>query len=293
MIDDLNAKFALADALIFAPGQGDLTRAIIHTPACRGEIYLHGAHLTRWHPAGHDQVLWMSEHSNFLYDMPIRGGIPICFPWFGGNKPADQPKAPAHGYARIQPWQVLETNHTAQGVGITLTTTIGHYDLAYHVDLGEQLHLALTVTNTADQPQTFEEALHTYFTVSQIKAINVTGLGGAEYKNTVGGANTQHTQDDAPITFNAETDRIYESSGEVVLRDPGLDRDIHIIKGYSASTVVWNPWTTKAAAMPDFGNDEWPGMVCVESANVGPNAVTLAAGESHAMTTTIKVERHA
>ena len=292
MIDTLNTQFALGDALIFAPGQGDLTRAIIHTPACRGEIYLHGAHLTRWHPAGHDEVLWMSQKSNFLYDMPIRGGIPICFPWFGGNKPADQPKAPAHGYARIRPWQVVETDHTAQGIGITLGTTIGGYDLAFHADFGQQLHLALTVTNNAKHPQTFEEALHTYFTVSQIKRISITGLSGAAYKNTVGGANTQHTQDDAPITFTAETDRIYRSEGAVLLHDPGLDRDIHILKGNSKSTVVWNPWTAKAAAMPDFGDDEWPGMVCVESANVAPDAVTLPAGESHTLTTTIKVERN-
>ncbi|MEM1355886.1 MAG: D-hexose-6-phosphate mutarotase [Planctomycetota bacterium] len=290
MNQDLNAKFAVGEALTFSPGEGGLTRAVIQTPACRAEVYLHGGHITRWQPAGHDEVLWLSQRANFLYDMPIRGGIPICFPWFAGNKPADRPNAPSHGYARTQNWQVADTRHTGQGVGIILATTIEDYGLTYHAEFGEALHLSLTVTNNADQPQTFEEALHTYFTVSQIKGIQVTGLEGAEYLHTVGGANTLHTQGDTPLTFDQETDRVYRSDAAVMLHDPGLGRDIHIIKGDSQSTVVWNPWMDKAAAMSDFGDDEWPGMVCIESGNITPHAVKLQANESHTMTTTIRVE---
>lgn len=286
----LNDQYALTRGLTFSPGNGGLTRAVIDTDACRAEVYLHGGHVTRWKPAGHDEVLWLSQHAVFDGQKAIRGGIPVCFPWFANNKPVDRPDAPAHGYARTQRWGVLETNETDGQIQLTLGTTINDYALSYRIGFGRELDLALTVTNRAGTEQTFEEALHTYFTVSQIRRIMLTGLEGAQYLHTVAGANTLHTEGDSPITFTAETDRVYRSAQNVVLHDPDLQRTIHIEKSNSDSTVVWNPWIDKAKAMSDFGEDEWPGMVCIESANITPNTVTLAPGATHTMTTTVRVD---
>ena len=286
----LNAQYALTSGLTFSPGNGGLTRAQIDTDACRAEVYLHGGHVTQWKPVGHDQVLWLSQRAVFDGQKAIRGGIPVCFPWFANNKPADQPDAPAHGHARTQLWDVLETREADGHVQLTLGTTINDYALTYRIRFGQSLDLALAGTNRADTEQTFEEALHTYFTISQIRRIKLTGLEGARYLHTVGGANTLHTQGDSPITFAGETDRVYRSAQTVVLHDPDLQRSIHISKTHSDATVVWNPWSDKAKAMSDLGEDEWPGMVCVESANITPSAVTLAPGATHTMTTTLRAQ---
>jgi len=289
-IDQLNARFALDDALTFERGGGGLARARIDTPTCRAECYLHGAHITRWQPAGHDQVLWLSDRANFLYDMPIRGGVPICFPWFAGHKPKGRPDAPSHGLARTAAWDVAETRREGEAVALVFTTSVAPcWSLRYTVEFGASLSIALEATNTSDADAGFEVALHSYFTVSQIKAVQVTGLAGATYENTVGGAGTTHTQGDTPLTFAAETDYIYATEQGCAIHDAGLARTITIEKRGSASTVVWNPWDNKARAMNDFGDDEWPGMLCVEPANIAPNAVTVAPGATHTTAATIRV----
>lgn len=289
----LNQHFGIEDVLHFSGGEGGLWRALITTEKCTAELYRHGAHLTRWRPTGHDEVLWLSSCARFEYGKAIRGGVPICFPWFAGNQPKSDPDGPAHGYARTTTWEFIDAKHDDGVVTLSLRTAIEPFTLQYDVTFGDTLAMQLTVTNTGSAPASFESALHTYFVISQIKQVQVTGLENADYIDTVGGKIQKLTQDDQPIRFNAETDRTYTSSATTRIIDPGLQRTITIEKENSGSTVVWNPWTDKAKAMGDFGDDEWPGMVCVESANVGPNAITLAAGESHTLTTTIKVERHA
>ena len=287
---DLNQRFARDTALIFDRGQGGLTRALIDTPACIAQAYLHGAHLARWRPAGHDEVLWLSARANFLHDMPIRGGIPLCFPWFAGHKPKGQPKAPSHGLARTTAWDIADTAREGDDITITFATHIAPYDLRYTVTFGRSLKLALEATNTDDCDATFEVALHSYFTISQIKQVHITGLAGATYENTVASAGTQHTQGDAPLSFAAETDYIFATPKGCTLHDAGLGRTIAIEKTGSGSTVIWNPWDAKAKAMSDFGDDEWPGMVCIEAANIAPNTVTIGPGSTHTTAATIQVE---
>ncbi|MFK7788381.1 MAG: D-hexose-6-phosphate mutarotase [Phycisphaeraceae bacterium] len=285
----LNKHFGIEDVLHFSGGEGGLWRAEITTDQCVAELYRHGAHLTRWRPKGHDEVIWLSQQARFLYDMPIRGGVPICFPWFAGNQPKSDPDGPAHGYARTTTWEYIEAKHDDAGVTISMRTAFEPFALQYDVTFGKTLTMQLNVTNTGSGPATFESALHTYFVISQIKQVQVNGLENADYLDTVGGNLQNLTQDDQPINFDAETDRTYPSSATTKIIDPGLQRIITIEKQHSGSTVVWNPWSAKAKAMADFGDDEWPGMLCVESGNIEPNAIELAPEQSHTMRVVISV----
>lgn len=288
----------LPSGVVLDSGRGGLPRLTISTGACSAELYLHGAHLCRWQPRSQPRpVLWMSEQSRFEPGAPIRGGVPICFPWFGPR--AGDPAAPVHGLARTRAWNLDGVTLEAEGSvivrlsldgGSIASTHAPHgLRLAYELRLGHDLSMTLTVTNSADAPATFEEALHTYFAVGDVKRVSVAGLDGVTYVDKVDGAKRK-TQTDALIAIAGETDRLYVDTGSAVtLTDPAFGRRIRVEKTGSRSTVVWNPWVAKSKAMPDFGDDEWPGMICIETANAADDAVTLPPRSSHTMTAAIRV----
>ncbi len=289
-LHELNRHFGIEDVLHFSAGEGGLWRATVTTDRCVGELYRHGAHLTRWRPAGHDEVLWMSSKANFLYDRAIRGGVPICFPWFAGHQPPGHEQGPNHGYARTTTWEYTDAKQHNAGVTLTMRTAIEPFSLQYEVTFGDTLTMCLEVTNNGSAPVMFESALHTYFVISQIRQVQVFGLEGADYLETAGGGERPEKQGDHPIFFDRETDRLYTSDASVKIIDPGLSRTITIDKAGSGSTVVWNPWDEKARAIGDMGDEEWPGMLCTETANIRPNVVTLQADDTHAMQAVIGVE---
>ena len=280
------------------PGAGQLPRLEIGTPAGAAEIYLHGAHVTRWQPSHTEApVLWVSEHSFWEDGKPIRGGVPICFPWFGPH--GSGPSAPAHGFGRLADWTLVSAVERNDGRAIATFALEGdrmsepwpfRFQATYEVAVGTTLSMSLEVENRDDKEFTFEEALHTYFTVSDIAGVSISGLERTPYLDKAGGS-TERTQGDTPIRFTGETDRVYlETTATCSIDDPGLHRRIAVSKENSRSTVVWNPWIAKAHAMADFGDEEWRGMVCVETANVGAAAVRLAPGERHRMTVSLAVE---
>ena len=289
----------LPSGVVFDTGRGGLARLSIDTDICAADLYLHGAHLCRWQPRSQPHpVLWMSEASRFESGAPIRGGVPICFPWFGPK--AGDPSAPVHGVARISAWNLDGVTREADGCAVVrLSLACGRHAsthvphdlrLAYELRLGHNLSMALTVTNPADAPITFEEALHTYLSVGDVRQVSVAGLEGAAYMDKVDGAKRK-TQTGALITIAGETDRLYlDTEAAVTLMDPSLGRRIRVEKTGSRSSVVWNPWVAKSRAMSDFGDDEWPGMICLETANAADNAVTVPPHASHTMTATISVE---
>jgi glucose-6-phosphate 1-epimerase len=289
----------LPSGVVLDTGRGGLARLSIDTDICAAELYLHGAHLCRWQPRSQARpVLWMSGRSRFEAGAPIRGGVPICFPWFGPK--AGDPSAPVHGVARINAWNLDGVILEADGsVNVRLSLDSGtlaspHVPdglrLAYELRLGRGLSMALTVTNPGDAPVVFEEAVHTYFAVSDVRQVSVAGLEGAAYLDKVDGAKRK-TQTEALITIAAETDRLYLDTGAAItLTDPGLGRRIHVDKTGSRSSVVWNPWVAKSRAMADFGDDEWPGMICIETANAADNAVTVPPHASHSMTAAVSLE---
>jgi D-hexose-6-phosphate mutarotase len=278
----------ITGAVAISKGHGGLPRLVITTPASTAEIYLHGAQVTSFQKNGEPPLLWLSAQSLFARDKAIRGGVPICFPWFG-----PRPGAPAHGYARLTEWNLAATSACPDGrvtVRLRLPENLAETpysgSVEYIVTVGATLTLELQVTNHSGESVTFEEILHTYFTVGEIASVSVRGLHGVHYLDKVDGGAVKNEDDDI-IRFTGETDRVYqETTHTVEIEDPKLRRVIRVEKSGSATTVVWNPWVAKAKAMADFGDEEFHRMVCVESGNVGPAQTTLAPGIAN----TLKVE---
>jgi D-hexose-6-phosphate mutarotase len=263
-------------------GKGDLPAIRIETEWSTAEIYQHGAHVTGFQKKGEAPLLFMSGASDFHLEKPIRGGVPVIFPWFGGRE-----GMAAHGFARLAEWDLLETLAPPDG-SVRLHFRLpseDEFEVDFIVTVAASLTMELIVTNTGASDFSFETCLHTYFQVGDIGKTGVTGLQGARYHDQVLGAH--FTDSDDTIRFTAETDRVYQNTAETVeIHDPVLRRTILVRKSGSKSTVVWNPWIEKSKRMPDFGDDEYPHMVCVESGNVREHAITLTPGER----TTLKVE---
>jgi glucose-6-phosphate 1-epimerase len=287
---------ALPEGARLEKGPGGLDRLALSGPQGDGLVYLQGAQLAHFQPKGERPVLWMSAESRYEAGKPLRGGVPICFPWFGPK--AGSPDAPLHGYARILPWTVRVVEAEAGGLRAVFDLTgevmaRGGFppDLvpSLAVTVGRTLRMELTVVNRASAPQRFEAALHSYLAVSDVRSIRLRGLEGVAFVDKTAGMAVKPGEH-GPIVIAAETDRVYQrAQGTVTVEDPGWKRRIVVGKSGSATTVVWNPWIAKAKAMADFGDDEWTAMVCVETANALDDAITLAPGATHVMTATIEV----
>lgn len=296
--EELNRRFSRGAHIRFRQLDNELVLAEIDTPLATATISLHGGHVVSWRPKHQaEPVLWVSKSAQFKPGKAIRGGVPICWPWFGAH-PSDA-KLPGHGYARISPWEVAAVNLLDSGaVEIILSLPGNELSRAYWPDgvrlsiqmtIGEMLKVVLTTSNQSDREIALTEGLHTYFQVSDIAKIRVSGLEGCEYVDLVDG--NKRKQQAGPIAFDGELGRIYQNSqATCVIDDAPLNRRIIIEKSGSQSTAVWNPWAAKAAAMDDMGRDGWREMVCVESANALGNVVTVKAGESHSLVATYSVE---
>lgn len=257
------------------------------------EICAHGAHLAHWQPRGHKPVLWMSEQSDFAVGEAIRGGVPLCFPWFGPK--SDDANAPAHGIARTLNWQLKSASEDEVATELIFVPSdeiIAQNDwpqceVLLRVSIGEQLNISFEAHNNSASTCSYEIALHSYFAVSDVRQVSISGLENAFYWDKV--AQRDCAADNAPLRFTGETDRVYDSASTCTLRDEAWQREIVIDKNRSMNTVVWNPWIEKAARMDDFGDDEWTQMACIETANVGDNRVVLKPGEGHYTSATIGV----
>ena len=283
---------ALPASVRLMTGRGGLQVLLVDGPAARAEIYLHGATVTEWTPRGRHPVLWVSSASRFSQDAAIRGGVPICFPWFGAQ--AGHPESPSHGFARLSEWSLVGAEDNGGDVIVRLRLTDDdttrdsawphRFEAVYTVVVGSRLSLALQVTNRSDETVTFEEALHTYLDVRDICTTEVTGLEGtAFYAYPLAGPEPMPGERD-PVRFGSPTDRVYLGTrASTTVRDSETGRSVLISKDGSDATVVWNPWVDNARAMADFGDDEWKRMVCVEVANIRDHAVRLEPGRSHTM----------
>jgi glucose-6-phosphate 1-epimerase len=276
--------------VLFSEGNGDLARLEINTAWSNAEIYLHGAHITRFQKKDEPPLLFMSQLSRFAAETPIRGGIPIIFPWFGSRE-----GQAAHGFARVETWELREVSQHSTGEvtvhfilpDLPAAALLGKFSADYFVTVGKTLSVQLKISNLSDnQDLSFEDCLHTYFHVGDIGAISITGLKGADYLDKTENF-VRKTERAEHLKISQETDRVYlDAKGPVEIHDSKLGRRIRIEKSGSLSTIVWNPWADKAEQMPDFGGDEFHQMVCVESGNVADNRLTLPAGK----TSTLQVE---
>jgi glucose-6-phosphate 1-epimerase len=297
-LDDLNARFALSDQLRFHAHADGVLLADISNSHATARIALQGAQVLTYQPQGAAPVLWLSTQARGLPGKTIRGGIPVCWPWFGPH-PDDAGK-PAHGYVRAAPWEVRRSSASAESTQLVLGLPLrpdyqalfphaADLDVELAVGVGAQLRVSLTTRNTGTASIPLSQALHTYFTVSDIAAVQVLGLEDCEYIDKVGGGPRKRQQ--GPISIAGEVDRIYlNTDADSVIDDPGLQRRIRIAHDGSRSTVVWNPWIEKAEKMGDLGPDGYRHMLCVENTNAADDTRQLAPGGVHTLTAVISVE---
>jgi len=297
-LKQLNDHFGIPNVLHFEE-HGGLACAQVTAPSASATIYLQGAHLTHWQPAGEQPVLFLSQKSDFAPGKPIRGGVPLAFPWFANDSKADRfegKPGPSHGFARIQEWTLSFA--ALAGDDLHLTFTLGptelsremgfdHFRLAFELILGRSLTMRLAVANDAETPLVFEEAMHTYFHVDDVEKISITGLEPTGYIDKTDNFRVKPALH-APLVLTSFTDRIYaNTTATCAIHDPLAKRTLTIAKQNSNTTVVFNPWK----GMADMGPEEWHKMVCVETVNAGADKVTLAPHSTHGMQAHITVEK--
>ena len=297
-IEQLNEQFGIKDVVTFTTGKGDLPCIEVTSPLASATIYLHGAHVTHWQPAGAEPVLFMNSASWFENGKPIRGGVPICFPWFGPNL-LDETK-PAHGFVRLSQWDVQSITQDATGNIVIILATESNddtydmwpfeFEIRHVITIGKTLSMSLQSTNTDEKDMKITQALHTYFCVSDIHHVQVVGLEGRPYLDKVAGQDTHAP--DGPLHFTGEFDSVFcDTQATCMIIDEAKNREISIAKEGSNATVVWNPWINKSKDLPDMADNEWLQMLCVETVNAGKNIVTIKPGESHTMTSIISVTK--
>lgn len=294
-IDALNREFGIPDVVEVISGNGGLPKIRVTAPSSSADIYLHGAQITSWQPVNAKEVLFLSGHSSWQEGRAIRGGIPVCFPWFRSK--VDDPTAPAHGFVRTKEWRLESVEIDRESVIVICSTendasTFRWWPHAFRLSLklsiGKSLGLELSVTNIGRIPFRFEEALHTYFRVSRAEQISIRGLDRIAYLDNTAG-NMRKTQS-GDLIIRGKTDSAYmDVHGPADLIDPIWRRKIRTEKVNSATTVVWSPWREGAASLSDLGNDEWQQFACVEASNILESGISLPPGQKHGFQAIISV----
>ncbi|WP_028632862.1 D-hexose-6-phosphate mutarotase [Pseudomonas parafulva] len=258
-----------------------------------------GAQILSYQRLGEPPLLWLSDQAIFRQGKSVHAGVPVCWPWFGNlqrNPTAVQAmyqgeQAPAHGLARTRDWQLLGIEEAGDGLRIELQLPEAQgqlpgwphkVELKLVVQLGNDLGLTLTSRNTGSTPVTISQALHSYLAVSDVRQARVEGVEGLGYIETL--ADWEQRQQQGALTFTGETDRIYLGTPNTLsIVDPQWNRRINLTSSGSRSAVIWNPWTDRARELPDMADDGWQRMLCIETANVWDDVVTLQPGASHSL----------
>jgi len=293
------ATLSLPPGVQLETGPGGLPQLLVHNPLARARIALHGAQLLSFQPHGQPDWLFLSPRARFQPGQPVRGGVPVCWPWFGPDP--DGLGRPAHGFARQSMWALREAAHEADGA-TRLCLALGdddatralyphRFELLLQLRLGQDLQLRLSTHNRGDVPLRFTEALHSYFAVEHIQRVQVLGLQHSPYIDQVPGAAPTGAASGEPLRFEGRLDRIYLQPAETIrlLGAPG-GRGLSLRSGHSRHAVVWNPGAALAAEMADLGAGAHQGFACVETANTGEAAITLAPGEQHTLALNISAD---
>ena len=262
----------------------------VKNSSAQAKIALQGAHIFHYAKHTGEPILWLSETSRFEYGESIRGGIPVCWPWFGMNKDESLPQ---HGFARTAMWELSRTNEVSpdeteltfklSSSDETLKLWQYKFKLELHVVISDKLILELKTTNIDDEAFLITQALHSYFNISHISHVEINGLDNKPYLDAL---TMKQERQNGSVTFNQEVDRVYqEVDGEILLKDE--NRIIHIQNEGSSSVVVWNPWIEKCKRMSAMKDEAYEKMVCIESANAFDDAKTIEPNKSHTLKATI------
>jgi len=285
-LQTLNDRFAINDHLQFVVGHGGMPIVAINNALGKASIALQGAHLLDFQAEGEQPLIWMSDDATFAAGKSLRGGIPVCWPWFGPH-PTDSSQ-PSHGPARTTMWSPVSTaslNDGSHAITLAWEPADSSLQVKLHITIGSLLSLTLETTNRGSDSVELSEALHSYFRVGDVRQAYIEGLESCDYIDKVDGFTRK--QQHGAITISTETDRIYlNTQQQCAIIDPSMQRKIIITSAGSQSTVVWNPWIEQAAKMGDLGQDGYLHMLCVETANAADNVIQLAAGSSHSLTAT-------
>ncbi len=287
-ISELNRRHGIPNQVSFCQDAHGFIHVEVNNPQSSARIALQGAQLTSWVPKGEEAVIWLSKQASFLKGKSIRGGAPVCWPWFGPHE--SQGDFPAHGFARTALWEISGVETQADGttrlVFCLPETSVPKNQWSHattlesRMTIGSHLEVDLVTRNLGSQPVTIGQALHTYFQVVDVRTIRLLGLEECVYLDKVEGG-VRKVQEGA-VSFTQETDRIYlGATQDVLIEDPLMRRQIRITKKGSASTVVWNPWIEKSAKLGDLGDEGYLHMVCVENANAAEDRITLTPGAEH------------
>lgn len=285
---------------------GELNCWRITTDSAELLVAQQGAQVLSYQRLGEPPLLWLSDQALFNRGKSVRAGVPVCWPWFGNlqrNPLAVQQQfqgsdAPAHGLVRGRDWQLLGIDSTGDEVQLSfglpetqgaLTGWPHKVELTLEIRLGAHLAFNLTSRNLGDEKVTLSQALHSYFAVSDVRSVRVEGVKGRDYIETL--ADWEQRTQQTDLAFSGETDRIYlDTPAELSIIDPAWERRIRISSSGSRSAVIWNPWTERAAQLPDMADDGWQRMLCIETANVWDDIVELAPGASHTLGLTLSSE---
>jgi glucose-6-phosphate 1-epimerase len=299
---DSHVPFELQGTLEMVSGPGGLPVVAVDNAHATARIALHGGQVLSFRPHGAAaDLLFVSEQAHFQPGKAIRGGVPVCWPWFGAD-PQGLGR-PAHGLARTRLWDLRRTaalpgGETLVELGLTDSTNTRAlwphaFDLTMEIAVGATLRLALTTRNTGASPFSITQALHSYLSVGDIAHTTVLGLDGCRYIDKAKGAGGAVKQQAGAVHIGGEVDRIYtDAPASLAVMDGALRRRIDIHAQGSRTAVVWNPWVAIAAGMADLDDDGYQRFVCVETANAADEVITLPPGGEHRLAVEMAVAPH-
>jgi len=298
LLTQLNQQFSIDGSLLIKQHSNDgLLFIEVTNSHASAIIQLQGAHLTKWTPNNSQPVIWLSSAAKFTLNKSIRGGIPICWPWFGAHQTSSD--YPAHGFARTVQWTIVSTQTLSSGdTQIILSLPKANIpESQWAIDtqleciftIGKSLELELITHNHSSEDCIISEALHTYFNVSDVRNSLIDGLDDCEYLDKLD--NFKRKIQSGNVEIKHEVDRVYVSTThDCIIEDLAFNRRIIISKKGSASTIVWNPWQETAAKMGDLGDEGYLNMICVESGNAAQDVVTVESNQKHSLYVRYSIE---
>jgi len=298
-IEQLNNQHGIANQVIFETGEGGLPFIRVNNDKATALISIYGGQVLAFQPKHADSdLLFLSKRAYYQSGKAIKGGVPICWPWFGPDP--EGLNRPAHGFMRNRLWEVIETSATVEGdnrivLGLSDTPETQSiwpraFILRLEITIGETLNLALVTRNTGSQSFAVTQAFHTYFSVGDIRQTTVLGLENTQYIDKVN--DNQQMNQTGAVTINTEVDRIYLDVGnELVIHDTVMKRRIHILSKGNRTAVVWNPWAKISAEMADLQDDDYLRFICVETTNAATDTVNIQPGSEFRLVANYRIEQ--